>query len=119
MTTKTRAPSASTATSTAGDTHQPSTQQLRLAVEEITGYAHQAFDEIAGVARLALLAMETPNGQLNTEPLAHAFSVIRSLAQDMQNTIDYTAEAIDCGYTDHMALRRIKAWGDARNGGAA
>ncbi|WP_323031562.1 hypothetical protein [Brachymonas denitrificans] len=119
MTTKTRAPSASTTTSTAGDAQQPSTQQLRQTIEEIAGYANQAFDEIAAVARLALLALETPNGQRNTEPLAHAFSVICSLAQDMQNTIDYTAEAIDCGYTDHMALRRIKAWGDARNGGAA
>lgn len=119
MTTITRANGASTATPAAGNTHQTSTQQLRLTIEEITDYANQVLAEIASVARLALLAMETPACQRNTEPLAHAFSVVAGLAADMQNTINCTAEEIGCGVTDEAMLRRAKACSASREGGAA
>lgn len=114
MTAKNRATGASTATPEAGITPQEHAK-LVSAISEMSGFATDALAQIAGIARLALLAMEAPRAHTNTEAIGHAFTVIQGLALETHNLVGYAAEEAGCANDiDDAAMRRWMALADSR-----
>jgi hypothetical protein len=84
---------------------------LGEAIEQIDGLAQEAFSQIAAVAKLALVSMETPS-QVNIETLATALSLIWGKAVDTEAAISCAANSVGFGHKDAAFVRRHAA----RNG---
>lgn len=83
--------------------------RLRAAITDMDSLSQHGFSQIASVARLALLAMETPEAARNPDRLADAFELIWTIAEDVQNCINARAEELGCNYIDPAAHRRQAA----------
>lgn len=88
--------------------------RLRDAVLNMDCLSQTGFSQIAAIARLSLLAMETPAAQQHTCTLATALEAIQTIADDIQSCINSTAEGVGCNYIDSPARRRMAA----QSGGA-
>lgn len=89
-------------------------------ITDIDSLSQQGFGQIAAIARLALVAMESPETCRHPEYLAHAFEVIWSIAEDVQNCINAQAEEVGCNYIDPAVSRRQAVgvqghWTEARH----
>ena len=89
--------------------HGDSIAALRIAVNEMDGYASTAFGEIQAVASLVLVALESPKYCTNTDVIAHAMGIIHARAGDAANVINCSAEAVGCNHTDDVLRRRWDA----------
>lgn len=87
-------------------------EQLRCAVTDMDALASSAFNEIASMAKLALLAMEQPatygNG-CSMDDIAHVLSAIKGKAEDIDNCINSIAEGVGCNYVDSAQRSRWEA----------
>jgi hypothetical protein len=92
-------------------------EQLRTAVLEMDNMAQNAFEAIASLAELALLALEQPstyrNG-LTMESIADVPNTIRGKAQTTVNDINSAAEEVGCSYVDKARRKRWDAIEKAR-----
>ena len=88
---------------------------LKQVIEDMDCTAQGAFNDIAAIARLALLALESPKGCRDTHSLAAAFVAIEDRANTAWHLVNNEAVDAGCGYTDHEALRRGIARMDAQN----
>ncbi|WP_295951763.1 hypothetical protein [Rhodoferax sp.] len=86
-----------------------SIESLRIAVNEMDGYAAAAFNEIQAIASLVLVALESPRYCTNAEVIAHALGIIHARAGDAANAINCSAEAVGCNHTDDVQRRRWDA----------
>ena len=93
--------SASTATMT--------TDGLRETVLLMDELSHDGFGRIKGLARLALLSLETPEGHRDVSALVAALATIGMIAEDMENFINSEAGSVGCGYMDPAWRRRANA----------
>ena len=87
-----------------------SVEALQNAVSLMDAMAQGGFCKIAAIARLALLALETPRGAGDTESLAYALECIRDLSVETVDCINATAEDVGHNYTDKAWDRRTKAY---------
>jgi len=91
-----------------------SSASLQDTIQTIDGLAHEGFSGIAAVARLALLSLETPEGQSNSECLASAFRMILEKADTIQNCINSEAERAGAAFIDESARKRAQAYREAK-----
>lgn len=85
-------------------------ESLKSTIQCMDAIAHDAFSKIRASAKLALLSMETPDGQRLTDNLAYVIELISTLADDAQNSIGCEAESVGCSYVDDSAHRRGLAY---------
>lgn len=71
--------------------------------------AQCGFGRIKGLARLALLSLETPEGHRDVSALVAALTTIGMIAEDMANCVNSEAGDVGCGYTDPAWRRRADA----------
>lgn len=84
-------------------------RRLQAAIFDMDCIAQGAFSEISAIAKLALAALETPDGYHHPETIAHALLAIRGKADDTKNCIGCQAEEVGCNYQDPRAGRRMAA----------
>jgi len=84
-------------------------EEFKSAVYEMDYLSQCGFTEISAVAKLALIALESPNAYQNPKHIAQAFVVILGRANDLMNAINCEAENVECAYID----KRERAWADA------
>jgi hypothetical protein len=77
--------------------------------------SQSAFDEIIGVARLALKSLEHVDENWNPEDLARVLGAIWGVAEQAKEGIYNLARSTGCGSTDEAGLRRINAWYNYRD----
>lgn len=82
---------------------------LQGAVHFMDALAQEGFSEISAIAKLALAALETPDGYRDTETIARALRAIWYKADDIENCINHQAEEVGCNYRDPNAERRYAA----------
>ena len=76
----------------------PSSPDFQDAVESIESLSRYGFSRISAIARLAILAMESPGQSLRTpEDIRYALSAIWGLADDMENSVTSEADRVGCG----------------------
>ncbi|NUT60640.1 hypothetical protein [Herbaspirillum sp. C9C3] len=80
------------ATSPATQSHAEELKSLRAAIYDMDALSQSAFYRIAGIANLALMAMETPEAYLHPEKLAQAFEAIAAISEDAVSCISHLAE---------------------------
>ena len=84
-------------------------RDLRGTIEFMDGLAQDGLDQIEGIARLALLALETPNGSVSMEDIASALEAIREKAETTMAHISNQAEEWECNATNEAKSRRREA----------
>lgn len=89
-------------------------RRLQTAVFDMDCLAQGGFSEISAIAKLALAALETPDGYRHPETIAHALRAIWGKADDTENHINGQAEEVGCNYRDPNADRRSAAQRSAR-----
>ncbi|ATE59099.1 hypothetical protein [Thauera sinica] len=85
-------------------------RRLQAAITDMDGFAQGGLSEISAIAKLALAAMETPDGYRHPEMIAQALSAIWGKAESIENCINTTAEKVGCNYRDPDAERRYAAY---------
>lgn len=84
-------------------------RDLRSAVEFMDALSYEGFSEIAAIARLALTALERPEGYESPERIAQALQCIVSKADYIQDGINSQAEQVGCNYVDEAERLRSAA----------
>ena len=87
---------------------------LRQTMTLIDSLAQDGFSEIAAVAKLALAALETPDGYRHPENIAWALSAIWAKAEQIEAFINNEAEKVGCNYVNDSQRRRWDARAAAR-----
>jgi hypothetical protein len=83
--------------------------RLQAAVTDMDALAQQGFSEILAIAKLALAAMETPDGYRQPETIAQALRAICGKAAAIENDINCQAEEVGCNYRNPNTSRRYAA----------
>ncbi|PJO37592.1 hypothetical protein CTI10_015695 [Delftia acidovorans] len=86
-----------------------STRDLANTIEMMDGLSQDGFNQIMSIAKLALLSLETPAGNRNLVPLAHALELMAAHAQDTMNCINTHAESVGHPWRDEAHERRSRA----------
>jgi len=84
-------------------------KRLHAAVYDMDCLAQGGFSEIAAIAKLAMVALETQDGYLHPENIANALRTIWGKAYDIENCVNYAAEEVGCNYVDPHTKRRYEA----------
>lgn len=84
--------------------------QMRTAIRGMDAMSRDGFGSVEAIARLALLALESPEGQRFTEVLACALQAIRDTSRRTMDSISEEAEFFGCEHVDPAELRRAEAW---------
>jgi hypothetical protein len=83
--------------------------RLQAAVTDMDALAQHGFSEILAIAKLALAAMEAPDGYIQPETFAQALGAICGKATAIQNDINCQAEDVGCNYRNPNTSRRYAA----------
>lgn len=83
-----------------------SIQTLKDSVEFMDCLSQTGFTRVGTIARLALLAMETPEGARDLDSIADALQAIWEAASDMKDSINAEAESVGCNHVDEPKHRR-------------
>ncbi len=84
--------------------------------------SQDGFGRINGLARLALLSLETPEGHRNTVGLVAALTTIGMIAEDMESCINEWAGHVGYAYRDEAWQRLAdarRAFQDSQREGVA
>lgn len=94
----------------------PSTDISRLtnAIEMMDCLAQEGLSEISAIAKLTLMALETPDGYRHPENIAHALRAIWGKADQIENCINSEAEQVGHNWRDTSTERRYAAHREAR-----
>lgn len=82
---------------------------LRDTVKTMDCLAQRGLSQIEAIARLAILSLETPDGQRNTDALSHALRVIADMAFRTGDSVSFEADEVGCRYVDDAHARRLVA----------
>ena len=82
---------------------------LSEAIQMMDELSHDGFGRIRGIASLALLSLETPEGHRDVEALAAALVTICAIADDTKNCINCEAGDVGCGHDERGWKRRADA----------
>lgn len=92
-------------------------QELAQAVIDVDALAMSALQEIASIARLTLVAMESPSFWRNTGAVAHVLELIDSRATFAADGVHERAGGVGCGWDDLAVFARASAELEAAHGG--
>ena len=84
-------------------------EAVKEATRMMDELAQDGFGRIRGIASLALLALETPEGHRNVSALAAALKTIDLIAEDTENCINSEAGDVGCDHDDAAWRRRADA----------
>lgn len=84
-------------------------QDLRDVVTSMDSLSQGGFSEIAAIASLALMALETPDGWRSVDDIATILEAIRSKAKEVEHLINAEAEQVGCNYKNESEQRRWNA----------
>lgn len=84
-------------------------ESLREAVHNMDAMSQEGFSEIKAIARLAMAALLTPEGQRDTEAMAGALQAIHNRAEMSESALNWEAEQVGCQYTAVDTVRRYEA----------
>lgn len=84
-------------------------QELEETVNTIDQLSQGGFSEIAAIASLALIALETPDGWRSIDDIVTVLETIRKKAKKVENLINVEAEQVGCNYKDEGEQRRWNA----------
>lgn len=90
------------------------TDRLRDAIMEMDAAAQEGFSRIEALARVALMALETPDAHRSPEVIMQTLDVIASIAQTNGSEVTGAAEEVGCNWTKPADLRRMGAQRAAR-----
>lgn len=99
---------------TAATPSKTDTRQLAETIQTIDGLACEGFSAIASIAKLALIALETPAGQRSMGDVAFVLDVIVGKAEEIKRGINFEAEEVGCSYVNDAEIRRMRAEHHAR-----
>jgi len=89
---------------------KPSNEDLKDVVKTIDSLSQKGFSEIGAIARLALVALESPSLHHRTsDDIAKALQAICYMSDDTSNCINCEAEQVGSHYVDESRARRHKA----------
>lgn len=95
---------------------QPTIHELRNTILDNDALAQTGFGEIRAISKLALMALETPEGQKDAiEELAVAFEAIWGICESVGGSINANAEQVGCAYKSTRFHGRLRAASEARN----
>ena len=97
-------------------------EAVKEATRMMDELSHDGFGRISGIASLALLSLEAPEGHRNVNALAAALTTICLIADDTRNCINSEAGDVGCGYQDDSWRRRAdasRAFQDSQREGVA
>ena len=84
-------------------------EAVKEAVSMMDELSHDGFGRISGIASLALLSLESPEGHRSVEDLAAALTTILLIANDTKNVINCEAGDVGCGHDEAGWRRRADA----------
>lgn len=84
-------------------------EAVKEATRMMDELAQCGFGRIKGLARLALLSLETPEGHRDVSALVAALTTIEMIAEDTENCINSEAGDVGCGHDDAGWRRRADA----------
>lgn len=92
----------------------PSAEDLRAALGNVDGLVQESCSRLMALARLVTLALETPQGAMDTELIASAMTMVRQCADELSNDVDCAAAAVGCsdrsaGVIDGNKAARVAA----------
>lgn len=92
-------------------------QRLRNTVKTMDAMAQEGFGGIEALARVALMALETPDAHRFPELIAGVLSTIAGIAQTTKDAAISCAEDVGCGWQEfeRTELRRMGARNAARD----
>lgn len=82
---------------------------VKAATKFMDELSHDGFGRIRGIASLALLSLETPEGHRSVEALAAALVTICEIAEDTKSCINSEAGDVGCGHDEQGWRRRADA----------
>lgn len=85
------------------------TDRLSAAVQTMDVLSQDGFGRIKGLALLALLSLETPEGHRSVEALAAALVTICAISDDSKNCINSEAGDVGCSHDEQGWKRRADA----------
>lgn len=88
--------------------------KLHGVIEDMDALAQGGFSEIRAIAKLALAALQTPEGYLYIENIVQALLAIQGKAEDINNCINCAAEDVGCNFKDERLYARYDAQRAAR-----
>lgn len=97
-------------------------EAVKEATRMMDELAQCGFGRIKGLARLALLSLETPEGHRDVSALVAALTTIDMIAEDTANCINSEAGDVGCGHDDAGWRRRAdarRAFQDSQREGVA
>ncbi|WP_125878856.1 hypothetical protein [Pseudomonas sp. o96-267] len=83
---------------------------MKSAIHTMDGLATHGLRQIAGIAKLALTALESPEARNNPENLAQALNAIWWIAEHTDQCFSDTAKEAGSDYQDKSAERRCAAF---------
>ena len=88
-------------------------RELRIAVNSMDCAAHQAFSEIAAIAKLALHSLKTPDGGVSKRDMMHALRAIWNRADGASLDLSGMAFDVGCEYVDESISRMVRSGTEA------
>lgn len=89
-------------------------QRLRNTIKSMDAMSQEGFGRIEALAKVALMALETPDAYRFEEMFAQVLETIASIAQTTMDASNLSAEGVGCDWTQHAADRRMAAHRIAR-----
>ena len=81
---------------------------LQSTIESIDSLSQYGFSRISSIAKIAIMALESPTQNLKTpENIRNALSAIAGMADDVENCINAEAESVGC---DHKESKHVNHW---------
>lgn len=99
-----------TSTAQTATTSQARIKALEEAIHTMDGLATHGLRQIAGIAKLALAALEAPATYSNPENLAQTLNAIWWIAEHTDQCFSDTAKEAGSDYQDKSAERRCAAF---------
>jgi hypothetical protein len=75
-------------------------QKLRDTIQLLDNYSQHGFSQIAAIARIILLSLETKSAYSHFDDIAIALEAIIEKADDIKNCINSEAENTGCNFID-------------------
>jgi len=89
------------------------TKRLLATINDMDAISQEGFSHIEALARVALMALQTPDGHRFTEMIAKTLETISTIAQTSMDMVNSEAEEVGCNWIDADGRKRAAAYRDA------
>lgn len=89
-------------------------QRLRDTIKDMDAVSQDGFSRIEALARITLMALETPDAYRFTELIAQTLETIATVAQTSMDAVNSGAEGVGCNWVMQAEQRRMAAHRVAR-----